>query len=134
MPVSGLDGFCRGDATPPVRPCVLLSAAHGIRIHRSIDSIPQKSSDFDSGVCNFDHPPASKEATLLNMDTTTHISTVEKDSHDGIIVTFSDGTAAGYVVEELLMLRPLREHARGASKPVQRASIATYGHSISAQG
>jgi hypothetical protein len=68
------------------------------------------------------------------METTTHILRVEKDSHDGIIVTFSDGTTAGYVVEELLMLRPLRELDRGASKPVQRAPIATYGHSISAQG
>jgi hypothetical protein len=34
---------------------------------------------------------------------------VEQDSHDGLMVTFSDGTAAGYVVEELLMLRPFRE-------------------------
>ena len=67
------------------------------------------------------------------MDTTTHISTVEKDSHDGIIVTFSDGTAAGYVVEELLMLRPIRERAYSASKPVQRATMGTVGNSISAQ-
>jgi len=59
--------------------------------------------------------------------------TVEKKSHDGIIVTFSDGTAAGYVVEELLMLRPLREQAHSASKPVQRATIAMVGNSISAQ-
>ena len=95
-------------------------------MHRSIDSI-------EFGVCNSDHPPASREATLLNMDTTTHISTVEKDSHDGIIVTFSDGTAAGYVVEELLMLRPHREQAHRASKPVQRTTIATVGNSISAQ-
>ena len=34
---------------------------------------------------------------------------VEKDGEDGLIVMFSDGTAAGYVVEELLELRPLRE-------------------------
>jgi hypothetical protein len=31
-------------------------------------------------------------------------------------VTFSDGTFAGYVVEELLELRPVRE--RGGSPPV----------------
>jgi len=67
------------------------------------------------------------------MDTTTHILTVDKDSHDGIIVTFSDGTAAGYVVEELLMLRPLREPAYSAAKPVQRATMATVGNSMSAQ-
>lgn len=38
-----------------------------------------------------------------------HILRVEKDSEDGLIVTFSDGTIAGYVVEELLLLRPNRE-------------------------
>jgi hypothetical protein len=44
-----------------------------------------------------------------------HILTVEKDGEDGLIVTFSDGTVAGYVVEELLLLRPLRERIE---KPV----------------
>lgn len=34
---------------------------------------------------------------------------VERDGTDGVIVTFSDGTLAGYVVEELLELRPNRE-------------------------
>jgi hypothetical protein len=34
---------------------------------------------------------------------------VEKDGEDGLIVTFSDGTIGGYVVEELLLLRPIRE-------------------------
>jgi hypothetical protein len=43
------------------------------------------------------------------MNAETHILKVEMDSHDGLIVTFSDGTAAGYVVEELLSLRPHRE-------------------------
>ena len=37
------------------------------------------------------------------------IINVEIDGDDGIIVTFSDGTSAGYVVEELLELRPYRE-------------------------
>ena len=35
--------------------------------------------------------------------------TVEKDDGDGLITTFSDGTTAGYVAEELLGLRPQRE-------------------------
>ena len=39
----------------------------------------------------------------------TRILKVEMDSHDGLLVTFSDGTIAGYVVEELLALRPGRE-------------------------
>jgi hypothetical protein len=34
---------------------------------------------------------------------------VEQDGDDGVLVTFSDGTIAGYVVEELLELRPRRE-------------------------
>ena len=34
---------------------------------------------------------------------------VEQDGDDGVLVTFSDGTTAGYVVEELLALRPQRE-------------------------
>jgi hypothetical protein len=37
------------------------------------------------------------------------IVAVEKDDDDGILVTFSDRTIAGYVAEELLELRPLRE-------------------------
>jgi hypothetical protein len=40
------------------------------------------------------------------------ISGVEQDGADGLVVTFSDGTTAGYVVEELLELRPVREQAR----------------------
>ena len=38
-----------------------------------------------------------------------HILKVETDGEDGLIVTFSDGTICGYVVEELLELRPIRE-------------------------
>ena len=34
---------------------------------------------------------------------------MERDGEDGLIVTFSDGTTAGYVTEELLELRPFRE-------------------------
>jgi hypothetical protein len=34
---------------------------------------------------------------------------VEMDGEDGLIVTFSDGTTGGYVAEELLFLRPVRE-------------------------
>jgi hypothetical protein len=44
---------------------------------------------------NFDHPYG--------------ILTVERDGGGGLIVTFSDGTTAGYVTEELLELRPSRE-------------------------
>jgi hypothetical protein len=37
------------------------------------------------------------------------IVNVERDGLDGILVTFSDGTITGYVAEELLGLRPIRE-------------------------
>ena len=37
------------------------------------------------------------------------ILSAEKDGDDGILVRFSDGTITGYVVEELLRLRPIRE-------------------------
>jgi hypothetical protein len=38
-----------------------------------------------------------------------HVVRVEQGGEDGVAVTFSDGTVAGYVVEELLSLRPIRE-------------------------
>jgi len=34
---------------------------------------------------------------------------VTKDGNDGVVVTFSDGTISGYIAEELLGLRPVRE-------------------------
>lgn len=37
------------------------------------------------------------------------IISVELDGNDGVLVHFSDGSIAGYVVEELLELRPARE-------------------------
>jgi hypothetical protein len=42
------------------------------------------------------------------------ILTVELEGEDGLVVTFSDGTTAGYVIEELLELRPFREPYRSA--------------------
>jgi len=52
------------------------------------------------------------------MDDPIQILTVERDGEDGLIVTFSDGTTAGYVTEELLQLRPFREPTE--SKPSDR--------------
>jgi len=42
----------------------------------------------------------TKEIKILN---------AEVDGEDGLIVSFSDGTIGGYVVEELLSLRPIWE-------------------------
>jgi hypothetical protein len=46
------------------------------------------------------------------------ILTVEKDDGDGMITTFSDGTTAGYVAEELLELRPIRELTEDSQEKV----------------
>jgi hypothetical protein len=43
------------------------------------------------------------------MDSPITILTVEKEDTDGLILTFSDGTTAAYIVEEMLELRPHRE-------------------------
>ena len=40
------------------------------------------------------------------------ILAVELDGDDGLVVTFSDDTTGGYVVEELLDLRPIRERVK----------------------
>jgi hypothetical protein len=45
------------------------------------------------------------------------IVTVERDSDDGLVVTFSDGTTGAYVVEELIELRPARELIRKPTAP-----------------
>ena len=42
----------------------------------------------------------------------THILKVETDGEDGLLVTFSDGTIGGYVAEELLEIRPIREKVK----------------------
>jgi len=55
----------------------------------------------------------------MNMLVSTRILTAEPDGDDGLIVTFSDGTTAGYVVEELLVLRPCREETAEATTCVQ---------------
>jgi hypothetical protein len=52
---------------------------------------------------------AWKWRTLFAMTKDIKILKVEKDGEDGVLVTFSDGTLAGYVVDELLLLRPIRE-------------------------
>jgi hypothetical protein len=53
------------------------------------------------------------------MDEPIRIVTVELEDGDGILVTFSDGTIAGYVAEELLELRPFRESVRAPSNDLR---------------
>jgi hypothetical protein len=48
------------------------------------------------------------------------ILTVERDGEDGLLVTLSDGTTAGYVAEELVELRPFREPTESNRAPGDR--------------
>jgi hypothetical protein len=47
--------------------------------------------------------------TVPATDRSIDLLTAQLDGDDGLFVTFSDGTTAGYAVEELLHLRPHRE-------------------------
>jgi hypothetical protein len=51
------------------------------------------------------------------------ILTTELDGDDGMLVTFSDGTTGGYVVEELLKLRPVRERTKTKPAVSGKASV-----------
>jgi hypothetical protein len=51
------------------------------------------------------------------------IMRVEKDDGDGLIVTFSDGTTAGYVAQDLLKLRPHREPSEHGREKVHDGSL-----------
>jgi len=51
------------------------------------------------------------------MEADIQILAVELDGNDGVVVTFSDGTTGGYVIEELLDLRPVRERLKINKNP-----------------
>lgn len=53
---------------------------------------------------------------LSSMESEIGILSVEQDGDSGVLVKFSDGTTAGYLVEELLELRPARLAFREAEK------------------
>jgi len=61
---------------------------------------------------NIEQPTAVETDRVSAMASEIRILDVEKDGEDGVIVTFSDGTVGGCVVEELLELRPIREKAK----------------------
>jgi hypothetical protein len=54
------------------------------------------------------------------------ILSVEQDGQDGIIVKFSDTTKAGYVVEELLGLRPKRKWTSETPEISDTVEISTF--------
>ena len=74
-------------------------------------------------LCGIDHSNGQRNAILFQMrtkvrvkmrslDATINILKIEKDGLDGMLVTFTDGTVAGYLAEELLLLRPSRESVK----------------------
>ena len=54
------------------------------------------------------HPHAYSHGMKVGIQ----LLSVELDGNDGLLVTFSDGTTGGYVIEELLELRPFRERVK----------------------
>jgi len=71
--------------------------------------------------CRQDILFAMAKKTQSSSDEHLEILSAERDGKDGILVRFSDGTITGYVVEELLSLRPIREEAEEpkAESPLQ---------------
>jgi hypothetical protein len=69
-------------------------------------------------VSGIEQTPAWNWDRLSNMSGEIHILKVEQDGEDGLIVTFSDGTSSGYVVEELLEIRPIREPVKETAPAV----------------
>jgi len=59
----------------------------------------------------------SSPCNSISLATEIQILSVELDGVDGIMVRFSDRTITGYVVEELLDLRPVRERVRIKKTP-----------------
>jgi len=76
---------------------------------------------ISSGPSRIEQTPAWKRDTFFSMTEEIHILEVERDGEDGLIVTFSDGTVGGYVVEELLQLRPIREAVKKTPPAEQQA-------------
>ncbi len=59
------------------------------------------------------------------MESSIRILKLEKDGHDGVVVTFSDGTWGAYVVEELLELLPHREKVSKAIPKRSETKVST---------
>ena len=70
---------------------------------------PAQAKRLPPELSNLEHAELSRRSTLTSMYDQIRIDLVEKDGADGVLVTFSDGTIAGYVAEELLDIRPYRE-------------------------
>jgi hypothetical protein len=63
------------------------------------------------------HLPARVIAKLLLMSEPIRIVTVSGNRKDGLFVTFSDGSTAGYLVDELFEPMSCREDGEGLKGP-----------------
>ena len=93
------------------------------RLRSHISPSPSTASTCCNKLSRIEQPAARHRLTLLPMRDQMRIPKVEKDGDDGLIVIFSDGTTAGYGVEELLSLRPNREPADGPLEQRRHTTI-----------
>jgi len=65
--------------------------------------------EYDHLLSNIGQLTVANTGKLPPMAERIYILNAERDGEEGLIVTFSDGTTAAFIVEELLDLRPYRE-------------------------
>ena len=70
--------------------------------------------------------PIWEPGILCDMTQQLKILNAEKDGEDGVLVRFSDGMITGYVAEELLALRPIREGVEEPRPQKQRHEPAAH--------
>lgn len=75
----------------------------------SVPYVRQSLTNFAEPLSNVEQPALPTIRIVACMTDEIQMLAVELDGKDGLIVTFSDGTTGGYVIEELLKLRPVRE-------------------------
>jgi hypothetical protein len=63
-------------------------------------------------VSNSEQSPIFPMCNSRRVNDGIHVLAVELDGDVGLVVTFSDGTTGGYVIEELLQLGPVRERVK----------------------
>jgi hypothetical protein len=101
----------KGDEHKPIPFCLLPRL--GVEQSGYVQYAYAKFRSSTEQLCTFSNSP---HVYSLRMKDEIRLLAVELDSHDGLIATFSDGTSSGYVIEELLKLRPHRERVRAKKK------------------
>ena len=102
-----------------LRPTLFLRLCGSVNLVKQIRTELCGSVERQGGVSNFGQTLRGCRPYRQQMGTPITIIDVESDGPDGVLITFSDRTVAGYVVEELLALRPQREVSRGKELPIR---------------